>query len=506
MFFGKSRRAREKEAQAQKVEAQWVALPPWHNLKRVMDLTGDGDWLLLKDLFTGIAVFGSAGSGKTSSLAFLAYLLMELKCGFVWMCAKPDEVQLVKRIAAEAGRSDDVVVLGEDSDGSLSPHRFNPLEYESSISTTGTGSVVQYLSDCAKVLSRKDGERNAGEGERFWNDQFERLLRYCIDTAKFAGRPLCVDLLRRIQLSAPTSTAQLADDTWSQSSICWQCLQEAEARIDLGEVAEVDFERILTFWTKDYANLDIKPRSTIDVMFAVLADAFYAEEPIRSILTTTTTITPDNVLADGKIVVLGLPSNIYHASGRMAQFTFKYSFQRAMLRRRKPADGTFLRPTVLWVDEAHAFAHSFDTQYFAEVRSNRGINVFLEQGIGGYMRALGLQNAEEVDGFLQNLGTKIFFQNTSPQTNRYAAEIIGKRMLGKATDNWGHSASGGQMGGSETQEIRYQVLPIEFGELARGGGENDYIVEGYILMSGQIFSTTGTNYSKCRFRQTEFTR
>jgi hypothetical protein len=477
---------------------------PWDSRFRILDLTGAGDWLTLGDLFTGIAVFGAAGSGKTSSLAAVAQALMLMDCGFVWLCAKPDEVALVTRIAERSGRSDDVIVIGEDVDGRISPHRFNPLAYETSITSTGTGSVVRYLSDCARVLSHKEGTAAPAEGERFWTDQFERLLRHCIDTAKFAGRPLSVDLLRRIQLSAPRNAQELEDDSWANESECWRCLNEAEDRKRQGLVPPDDMSRLVNFWTKDYMKLDNKPRSAIDVMFAVLGDAFYAEEPLRSILTTTTTVTPDDVIDHGKIVVLSLPTNVYHSAGRMAQFCFKHSFQRAMLRRRidhsKPQ-----RPAVLWVDEAHAFAHTFDAQYFAEVRSNRGINVFMDQGVGGYMRALGLGHPDEVDGFLQNLATKFFFQNNSPQTNQFAADAIGRLMIETTGSSFSTGVDSFQTGTNTTPHERHQVVPGTFGLLKRGGVQNGGIVEGIVLRP-TVYNQTGTNVAFCFFTQSDLTR
>jgi type IV secretory pathway TraG/TraD family ATPase VirD4 len=477
----------------------------WDSRFRILDLTGAGDWLTLGDLFTGIGVFGATGSGKTSSLATIAHALMVMDCGFVWMAAKSDEIQLVTRIAAKAGRSADLIVIGDDANGVLSPHRFNPLAYEAGIVSTGTGSVVQYLSDCAKVLSHKDGTRGASaEGERFWIDQFDRLIRQCIDTAKFAGRPLSVDLLRKIQLSAPKNQAELEDDRWAAESVCWRCLTQADERRERGLVSAEDIERVIHFWTNDYMRLDVKPRSSIDVMFAVLVDAFYAEEPLRSILTTTTTVTPDDVIEGGKIVVLSLPTNVYHSAGRMAQFCFKLSFQRAMLRRRKDAKH-LQRPCVLWVDEAHAFAHPFDAQYFAEVRSNRGISVFMDQGIGGYMRALGLSHPDEVDGFLQNLATKFFFQNNSPATNLFAADAIGRMLTDIHTSSLSASLDGSQFGQSTTQEERHQISSGVFGFLKRGGPDNARIVQGYVLKPG-IFNATGTNVARCNFVQTDLTR
>lgn len=478
----------------------------WDSSTQLLDLTGCGDWLTLGDCFTGIAVFGAAGSGKTSSLATIAQLLMIVGCGVTWLCAKPDEVRIARRIAASAGRDKDVIVIGEDVDGVITRHRFNPLQYEAGRPGQGTSSVTTYLSECAKVLSRKEGERSGGEGDRFWNDQFERLLRYCIDTAKYSGRTLSIDLLREIQLSAPLGNHHLADEAWLGSSTCWQCLKEAEERMNQGEIPNTDFMRVLNFWVKDYATLDVKPRSSIDVMFAVLVDAFTAEEPIRYILSGDSTVTPDHVIDKGKIVILSLPTNIYHGAGRMAQFCFKYSFQRAMLARRKFLDGSPMRPTVLWVDEAHAFAHPFDSQYFREVRSNRGINVYLEQGIGGYIQAMNFHSAAQVDDFLQNLsGAKFFFFNHSVDTNSWAADVIGKVLVDKGTDSFSYSVSGVNISDSTTQEERHQIISGQFGLLKRGGSKHNRIVSGFVLRP-EIYHATGTNVALCQFQQTDLTQ
>ena len=157
-------------------------------------------------------------------------------------------------------------------------------------------------------------------------------------------------------------------------------------------------------------------------------------------------------------------------------------------------------------DEAHRFAHAFDATYFAEVRSNRGINIFLEQGIGGYMDALGVTSKDQVDRYLQNLATKIFFASDSHLSNTFAAEVIGKRMQVKDTDTWGQSRDHTQGGGSTTTEERYQVLPGQFAELRRGGLENNKIVEGYVTKAGTIFNATGKNFVLCQFQQTEITQ
>jgi type IV secretory pathway TraG/TraD family ATPase VirD4 len=499
-FFGK-KKPRQGEPQPLPPD-----LHPWDSQKKLLDLTQHEDWLTLGDLFTGLAVFGATGSGKTSSLAMLAYILMKLECGFVWMCVKPDEIHLVRRIARAAGREEQIIVIGQDTDGRITPHRFNPLQYEADAPTTGTTAIAQYLTACAEVLSRRSGEKGGTDGDRYWTDQFERLLRNCIDTARLAGRLLTVALLRKIQTDAPISEEQIANLGWLEKSVWWECMEQIEERANKGDVNPIDLERLLAFWTKDYMLLSEKTRSVINSIFANLTDAFLAEEPVRSILSGTSTVTPEDVIKRGKIVVLSLPANIFHHAGVMVQFCFKRSFQLAMLRRAPPKPGQMLRPTVLWVDEAHALAHAYDQEYFSTVRSNRGINIYLNQGIGTYIKTMNLAGTDAADTFLQNLATKIFFQNNSTQTNHYASACIGRLLKDKNSSSWGHSMnSPANIGGSRTTEERNQVTSGDFAFLKRGGAENDFIVEGYVLRP-KLFNLTDTNFAKCQFLQTDITR
>jgi hypothetical protein len=456
------------------------------------------DCIYLADCYTGFSVLGGTGSGKTSSLASLALALMKIGSGFVWACAKPEEVHLVRRIARAAGREDDVVVIGEDVDGQLTDRRFNAIDYEGK-RAGGTLSLVAYLGEMGRCLSR--ARQGTGEEGPFWRDQFELLTGYCIDAAQLAGLPLSIQLLRDIQKSAPTNREELGSETWKAKSVLLACLKRAEKRVDAGEVAEQDLTRVLDYWMKDYFNLDPKPRSSIDVMFAKLADN-YSRDPIRTLLTTTTNVTPEDAM-NGKIIVLSLPTRKYFEPGRLAQFHFKYSFQRSMLSRAMSAD---TRPVCLWCDEAHNFIADFDPEYQAEVRSFRGVTVYLEQGISGYEIALGARSEKAVDSFLTNLATKLFFQNSSPENNRFAAEVIGRSIIEREGGSGGTGPSGSQAGSSWQEAMDYQVQPREFSELKTGGYEHGGLVEAIVYKRGTIFKATGKNFLKATFQQTELTK
>jgi hypothetical protein len=61
------------------------------------------------------------------------------------------------------------------------------------------------------------------------------------------------------------------------------------------------------------------------------------------------------------------------------------------------------------------------------------------------------------------------------------------------------------IGGSRTTEERNQVTSGDFAFLKRGGAENDFIVEGYVLRP-KLFNLTDTNFAKCQFLQTDITQ
>src|SRR6185312_11341506 len=198
-----------------------VTVLPLHrfdSMRRVLNLSahlGKEDWVTLGQLYSGIQILGGNGSGKTSgSGAHLALWLLANGAGFIWMCAKPDEVFLVRRLVRAAGRENDLVILGqaidakadrvltdEDGEALITNARFNALDYESR-RAGGSLSVVNYLAEVYKSIQRGKSERG-GEDSTFWQTQYERLGRYLVDTAKFSGLPLTIGILRHLQLSAP---------------------------------------------------------------------------------------------------------------------------------------------------------------------------------------------------------------------------------------------------------------------------------------------------------------
>jgi type IV secretory pathway TraG/TraD family ATPase VirD4 len=230
-------------------------------------------------------------------------------------------------------------------------------------------------------------------------------------------------------------------------------------------------------------------------MFSMLVRPFITR-PLRRLFSESTTITPE-LAFDGKIIIVDLPVQEYRLAGRIAALAWKHCFQMAVLRRTPPhAADTYLRPVFLFADEAQYFlTGESDTLYQAVARSSGGCSVFLFQNREILLSMLG--NNAVVDSLLGNLQTKFFCQNSSPETNRWAAELLGERFTSIISTSFGRSgepAFGFRAGGDRSASIqqseqrRYFVEPARFTTLKRGGEGAAYEVETIVYNGGKLFA------------------
>jgi type IV secretory pathway TraG/TraD family ATPase VirD4 len=193
-----------------------------------------------------------------------------------------------------------------------------------------------------------------------------------------------------------------------------------------------------------------------------------------------------------------LPVQEYRLAGRVANLTWKYCFQVAVLRRMQPAKKDhFLRPVFLWADEAQNFVSKFDAEFQATARSAGGCTVYLTQNRESYKRVLG--NNDAVDSLLGNLQSKWFCQN-SGETNEWAAKLLGERWIQVTSTNVGqgrqnagedHNNPSQSSGVSRSEQRRYFVEPSSFTILQRGGPANNFRVQAIVYNGGNLFSTPG---------------
>jgi hypothetical protein len=315
-----------------------------------------------------------------------------------------------------------------------------------------------------------------------------------VDLPRLHGTDISLSLLNDIVNSAPLSKEEANSDKWKNSNeSCAMILRETDTATKTAEAGiRDDFEVCRKYWEVEFPNLAEKTRSIITLTFSMLARPLITQ-PLRKLFSTDTNIQPEDTF-NGKIIIVDLPVQEFRLVGRIANLTWKYCFQVAVLRRMPPTDkDRFLRPVFLWADEAQNFVTGFDAEYQAVARSAGGCTVYLTQNRESYLRVL--KNPAAVDSLLGNLQCKFFCQNTG-QTNDWASFILGQRWVKITSTNAGQSRNEGarspdershSSGVNRSEQKKFFVEPATFTTLKRGGALHNFQVEAIVYNGGNLF-------------------
>ena len=484
-----------------------TAANPWPADLALCNLSPQGDPLLLANAFEGVQIFGGIGSGKTSgSGAHLARAYLSAGMGGLVLCAKKDERETWEEYAAQTGRVEDLMIF----DATGERYLFNFLRYEMERPGEGGGYTENIVRMFSTIVENMERGKGGSGGEPYWVRAMQQLMRNAVDLLSLSGEAVSVPNLVAIALSAPSSPEQVWETgledgeegeptpgSWQGSSFCWHCIGRGQARKDAGELDEwetLDFDATVDYWLAEWAQLDERPRSGVLSMFTTMADAFM-RRPFRKLFCSGQRMIPEHSHR-GKIIILDLPVKEFADAGRAAQVMFKYIWQQAAERRDVRSNP---RPVFLWVDEAQVFASAYDMQFQATARSSKACTVYLTQNLPNYYAEFGSGvGKHRVDSLVGNLQTKVFHANSDPETNKFAAETIGKvwglRRGGSLGSSSGQGPQGGSGSASESfqENLEYQVEPQQFTMLRKGGPVFDFEVDAVIFQNGRVWSHGAT--------------
>ncbi|MDO8381020.1 type IV secretory system conjugative DNA transfer family protein [Phenylobacterium sp.] len=506
------------------------------------------DNFTLRDACQGVHVFGGIGSGKTSgSGKALASAYLRAGMGGLVLAAKPDEVEQWVRYAHENGRANSVILFGERGGG------FNFITYElARQGIDGMGSVVECLMrilDAARLTNP-----NAGRGgEAFWEDATRQVLRNTIPILFAATGAVQIPDIIRFVASAPNGLDQLRDPQWQEHSFMFHMLATAR-RQPVHDLYPGDFDKIAGYWRDEYGQLDNKTRSNIAISLSTALDRFNRGRLNRAFCTETTLV--PELTFHGAIIIMDMSALTWNEDGIIAQQLFKYMWQRAVLARNGLEARHRDRPVFLWADESQYFVNAFDTDFQSACRSARACTVFLTQSLPTYYAKMGGEQAKhKADMLLANFVTKIFHNSADPETNRWAADTIGRciqrrgsyseggssgnsmGMSAGENSNWGTNSSyggssdgkgngssswssGSNRGGGDnwgrnrglntsdsfsggySEVMDYEIEPADFARhLKTGGPANGGEVTGVWFQAGKSFADSARNYLHVRFQQ-----
>lgn len=454
----------------------------------------------VQDLLAGgILCLGRTGSGKTSSSGrLLAQQIIGHRNSSGLICAaKPEDAQSFRQLFQRAGRTNDLVVF----DASGSDRRFN---FVSDVLKHGGGSreLTRFFAVVGETLRAGGTESRSGDGE-FWQREQERMLLNAIEIVRLARREVRIPEVQQF-ISEAASDPTMLNQSDFLSTFHYQCLAAAgDAR--KSKVETHDHELAERYWLSEMPTMADRTRSSIMTGVLGLLHVFNTGQ-VRELVSTTTNISPTQILAQRKWVLVNVPPATYGDIGNVINAGWKYLMQRAVLRRAAKSGDSF---NVVYCDEAQQFANSFDHHYLAQCRSHLGCMVFLTQSMHSIHSAFKEDaGGHKAQALLANFSTKIFHALGDSETAQWASGLLGQRLetmlsgsSGPPQDLFDDLMGRGQFSGGYSTQYQPVVQPNVFlNGLRTGGKRNGLKCDAIVMKSGEPFAN-GENWLHVEFSQ-----
>ena len=446
----------------------------------------DPRWLSIPErgLYTGIASFGSIGSGKTYGLILPAMRQLfayraddpARRLSGIVLEVKGDLCRQLQRILKWCGREQDYFEVSLDGD-----IRYNPLNnsLDPYAQAFNIGSIITSIWGKGK--------------EPFWQQSYTDLVRYVILLHRIRdGYLTMVDLFRTV-ISAGRLEEMLAEvgsrfSSTSYIGVDKGIYKEYESLLSpLGFEWNRDAERYLVVWAETLERLlteqtaaafevyTRKPyraeqrdrfasieywywehwkffrsevKTSIVQGIAVFLSLFETDPDVRRVFCPPKelydgkscagdpkgVILPpfDELIESGAVVGLNFPVALNPALAKTIGTMMKIDYQRAVQLRIPKMDAHpewYFRSTVFICDEYQNFATvggdnpTGDERFLSLSRQPKCIPIVATQSVSSLKDAL---PNEGVKTLLQAFRTKVFLTTTDPETARYASELCGK--------------------------------------------------------------------------------
>lgn len=471
----------------------------------------------VRDTCESAIVFGEPGSGKSSGvLATLLKAYFMKGYGAVILTVKPTDRQFYEDIINKAGRGNDLVIFNEESG-----LKIDPFEYELSRLSRG-GGKLESLVELMDTLDSLNNSGGAGvEDQGFWQNSKKMLALSAYSLLHLSGEKISIENLKEIVVTANESEGIINQFRNHQNDLLDQGIPESEKLDIINEIEDMmdrnylircimkaddisfgnsDLRRVFKISSEYFLRLFIelgdKTRSSvIQHMLGQLSEL--NGSVINQCFTggISDELRPEKTYTEGKIIILDFPVLSYGNVGKLAQGLYRLIFSQEILRRECDYSDAH-RPVALIMDEVQlSLFPSFESGFVNVSRASRVSIVALTQNINSIRSVMGNSNPDiKAKNLLACYGMTILCSNSCADTNSFGSSKIGKT----ATDKTSKSTSRDSTTISKSSEDQYQVKPIEFMRLKRGGASKT--VEAFVVKAGKT-DWRGSNYIRAVFPQ-----
>lgn len=337
------------------------------------------------------------------------------KLGMLVLDVKGNFFKQVVEYANCFDRSSDIIEVSLDSD-----IRYNPLDKPN----LNPSVLANRLKTILELFSPNNSES-------YWLDKAQDILTESIKLCRLYndGYVTFTEIHNLIN-----------NDTYYKNKI-----ENLRALFLSGKLSNEDIYNLyssLSFFESEFANLDDRTKSILKSEITRITGLFVSDYKISK------TFCPekhdinfesfDEVIYNGKIVVLNMNIAEYKNLSKIIAAYLKLDFQSQVLS--KLSDNKYnLNPTVFMCDEYHEYVTVSDSNFFAQSRESKCINIVSTQSYSSILNTL--QNESSVKVIIQNLVNKLWLRTDDIYTIENAQKQIGREDKTKISKNISENAT-----------------------------------------------------------------
>ena len=358
-------------------------------------------------LYQNVLVTGTIGSGKTSSIMYpitrqlIGYKssLEDEKISMLILDVKGNYYKQVLSFANETERLNDVVVI--DLSGNTT---YNPLDKPS------LSPIV--LANRLKTILTLFSPNNQ---ESYWLDKSEQFLAECIKFCRLYNDGY-------VTFSEIHKLVLLKDYYQEKLNLTKKFF--LENKYNKNQV--YDLLTCIDFFEKEIFSLDERTLSILRSEISRITNIFVSDYNVsRTFCPQKKDITFPGfefAIKTGKIVVLNLNIAEYRNLSKIIASYLKLDFQTEVLSKMKSP--SFMRKTAFISDEYHEYVTQTDSDFFAESREAKCINIVATQSYSSIRKALHDDLSSNV--IIQGLVNKLWFRTDDNYTIEEIQKQLGK--------------------------------------------------------------------------------
>ncbi len=362
-----------------------------------------------KSLYQNILITGTIGTGKTSSAMypFTNQLINyknndnNQKIGMLILDVKGNYYKKVKEFCINSNREKDLIVLELNG-----KYNYNPLDKPNL--------KPNVLANRLKTILLLFSKNNT---ESFWIDKSEQILTEAIKLCRLYNN----NYVTFEELHKLINNKKYYDEKL-------EVIRNLFLKNIFNNSEIYDLYSSLSFFEKEFFQLDERTSSILKSEISRITNLFVNDYDVLK------TFSPEktslnfygfkDVIENGKIVVLNMNISEYSNLSKLIAAYLKLDFQSEVMMRLSHNSDDLSRSVAFISDEYHEYCTETDSNFFAQSREAKCINIVATQSYTSLLNTLNNQNTVKV--IVQNLINKLWFRTDDISTIEDIQKQIGK--------------------------------------------------------------------------------